>query len=145
MEIKDDHCLYQHNLKSGIKIQVMKLPKLDTHSHTKNKSEKGDKNKNDLAISKKTKSEGISKSKNLAQSCINLNKEGNKNDKKNKMKRIDTVVKNEIKEEKEEEENKKTEDKKEGDNQQKLYDYEKNVFLPYGNDGCADPFGTERL
>ena len=43
MEIKDDHCLYQHNLKSGIKIQVMKLPKLDTHSHTKNKSEKGDK------------------------------------------------------------------------------------------------------
>ena len=45
MEIKDEHCLYQHNLKSGIKIQVMKLPKLDTHSHTKNKSEKGDKKK----------------------------------------------------------------------------------------------------
>ena len=73
------------------------------------------KNKNDLVISKKTKSEGIPKGKNLAKSCINLNKERNKNDKKNNMKIIDTVVKNEIKEEKEEEENKKTEDKKEGD------------------------------
>ena len=38
MEIKDDHFLYQHNLKTGIKIQVMKLPRLD--HHTKNKSEK---------------------------------------------------------------------------------------------------------
>ena len=30
-------------------------------------------------------------------------------------------------------------------NPQKLYDYEKSVFLPYGNDGRADPFGTECL
>ena len=28
-------------------------------------------------------------------------------------------------------------------NPQKLYDYEKSVFLPYDNDGCADPFCTE--
>ena len=30
-------------------------------------------------------------------------------------------------------------------NQQKLYDYEENGFLPYGNDGRADPFSTEYL
>ena len=30
-------------------------------------------------------------------------------------------------------------------NQQKLYDYEENDFLPYGNDECADPIGTKCL
>ena len=30
MEIKDDHFLYQHHLKNGYKIQVMKLPKIDS-------------------------------------------------------------------------------------------------------------------
>ncbi len=30
-------------------------------------------------------------------------------------------------------------------NSQKLYDNEKDAFLPYGNDGCADPFGTVYL
>ena len=32
MEIKDDHFLYQHHLKNGYKIQVMKLPKIDSTS-----------------------------------------------------------------------------------------------------------------
>ena len=41
MEIKDEHFLYQHHLKSGYKIQVMKLPKIDMNT----KSEKSEKRK----------------------------------------------------------------------------------------------------
>ena len=48
MEITDDHSLYQHNLKNGFKIQVMKLPKIDStpsvNTNNKNKK-KGNKKK----------------------------------------------------------------------------------------------------
>ena len=48
MEITDDHSLYQHNLKNGYKIQVMKLPKIDStpsvNTNNKNKI-KGNKKK----------------------------------------------------------------------------------------------------
>ena len=42
MEIKDDHFLYQHHLKNGYKIQVMKLPKIDSTpiQNTNNNNEK---------------------------------------------------------------------------------------------------------
>ena len=49
MEIKDDHFLYQHHLKNGYKIQVMKLPKIDsTPSQNAN-------NNNDKKAKKKVK------------------------------------------------------------------------------------------
>ena len=42
MEITDDHFLYQHHLKNGFKIQVMKLPKIDSTpiQNTNNNNEK---------------------------------------------------------------------------------------------------------
>ena len=49
MEITDDHYLYQHNLKNGFKIQVMKLPKIDStpstsiHNNGNKKEKKGKK------------------------------------------------------------------------------------------------------
>ena len=52
VEIKDEHYLYQHNLKSGYKIQVMKLPiigqnaKSEKSSKKKDKDKEKDKNKN---------------------------------------------------------------------------------------------------
>ena len=45
MEIKDEHFLYQHHLKSGFTIQVMKLERLDKITNTKPKSKKSDKKK----------------------------------------------------------------------------------------------------
>ena len=49
MEIKDDHFLYQHHLKNGYKIQVMKLPKIgSTPSQNAN-------NNNDKKAKKKVK------------------------------------------------------------------------------------------
>jgi hypothetical protein len=46
MEIKDDHFLYQHHLKNGYKIQVMKLPKIDsTSSQNVNNNDKKAKKK----------------------------------------------------------------------------------------------------
>ena len=61
MEIKDDHFLYQHHLKSGYKIQVMKLPKIDStpsqnaNSNSEKKSKKKVKKKKKK--SKKNKEE----------------------------------------------------------------------------------------
>ena len=45
MEIKDDHFLYQHHLKNGFKIQVMKLPKIDSSpiNNTNQENKKGKK------------------------------------------------------------------------------------------------------
>jgi hypothetical protein len=48
MEIKDDHFLYQHHLKNGYKIQVMKLPKIDSTSSQ-------NVNNNDKKVKKKVK------------------------------------------------------------------------------------------
>jgi hypothetical protein len=46
MEIKDDHFLYQHHLKNGYKIQVMKLPKINsTSSQNVNNNDKKAKKK----------------------------------------------------------------------------------------------------
>ena len=39
-EIKDDHFLYQHNIKSDYKIQVMKLPKIENKDNEINKYNK---------------------------------------------------------------------------------------------------------
>ena len=39
-EIKDDHFLYQHNIKSDYKIQVMKLPKIENNDNEINKYNK---------------------------------------------------------------------------------------------------------
>ncbi len=49
MEIKDEHFLYQHHLKNGYKIQVMKLPKIDSTP-----SQNAD-NNNDKKAKKKVK------------------------------------------------------------------------------------------
>ena len=45
MEIKDDHYLYQHHLKNGFKIQVMKLPKFDQNTKSEKSTKKKDKDK----------------------------------------------------------------------------------------------------
>ena len=58
MEIKDDHCLYQHNLKNGFKIQVMKLPKIDsTPTANKNENKKVKKGKKKAKKKKKKEEE----------------------------------------------------------------------------------------
>ena len=53
MEIKDDHYLYQHHLKNGYKIQVMKLPKINDDSANSNKGEKEAKKKTKKKTTKK--------------------------------------------------------------------------------------------
>ena len=56
MEITDDHFLYQHHLKNGFKIQVMKLPKKDaTPSPTGNASNSNNDNKKPKKKGKKKK------------------------------------------------------------------------------------------
>ena len=59
MEITDDHYLYQHNLKNGFKIQVMKLPKIDSTpaSNTNNNENKKAKKKTKKKGKKKKKKE----------------------------------------------------------------------------------------
>lgn len=66
MEIKDDHFLYQHHLKNGYKIQVMKLPKIDsTPSQKDNNDKKGKKKvKKKKKKSKKNKDEEKDEAKN---------------------------------------------------------------------------------
>ena len=66
MEIKDDHFLYQHHLKNGYKIQVMKLPKIDSApSHKDNNDKKGKKKvKKKKKKSKKNKDEEKDEAKN---------------------------------------------------------------------------------
>ena len=59
MEIKDEHFLYQHQLKNGYKIQVMKLPKFDANQ----KSEKSEKKKEKDKDKKKTKEKKKKKKK----------------------------------------------------------------------------------
>jgi len=44
MEIQDNHYLYQHHLKNGYKIQVMKLPKITDGNTNSNKKDKESKN-----------------------------------------------------------------------------------------------------
>ena len=57
MEITDDHFLYQHNLKSGFKIQVMKLPKIDSTSSGNTNNDKKNKKKGKKKSKKKKKKE----------------------------------------------------------------------------------------
>ena len=58
MEITDDHYLYQHNLKNGFKIQVMKLPKIDlTPTANKNENKKVKKGKKKPKKKKKKEEE----------------------------------------------------------------------------------------
>ena len=54
MEITDDHFLYQHNLKNGFKIQVMKLQKIDSNSSANENTNKDGK-KSKKKAKKKTK------------------------------------------------------------------------------------------
>ena len=70
MEITDDHFLYQHNLKNGYKIQVMKLPKIDStpNLNTNNNGEKKSKKKGKKKVKKKKKKEdGENHSENSAE------------------------------------------------------------------------------
>ena len=46
-EIKDDHFLYQHNIKSDYKIQVMKLPKIENNNNQININKKNSENEED--------------------------------------------------------------------------------------------------
>ena len=57
MEITDDHFLYQHNLKNGFKIQVMKLPKIDSTSCGNTNNDKKNKKKGKKKSKKKKKKE----------------------------------------------------------------------------------------
>ncbi len=57
MEITDDHFLYQHNLKNGFKIQVMKLPKIDSTSSGNTNNDKKNKKKGKKKSKKKKKKE----------------------------------------------------------------------------------------
>ena len=78
MEIKDDHFLYQHHLKNGFKIQVMKLPKLnDTpHNVTNNDNKKKTKKKTKKKKKKKTTKEDDNKNSDVS---ANLSEEDNDN------------------------------------------------------------------
>ena len=76
MEIKDDHFLYQHHLKNGYKIQVMKLPKIDStpNQNTNNNNEKKVKKKG------KKKKKKIKKNKEEEKDEVkNSDKENNSN------------------------------------------------------------------
>ena len=70
MEITDDHYLYQHNLKNGFKIQVMKLPKIDSNSsanaNTNNEGKKSKKKAKKKTKKKKNKEEEENVSENNA-------------------------------------------------------------------------------
>ena len=57
MEITDDHFLYQHNLKNGFKIQVMKLPKIDSDNNGNTKNSNKNKKKGKKKGKKKKKKE----------------------------------------------------------------------------------------
>jgi hypothetical protein len=67
MEITDDHSLYQHNLKNGFKIQVMKLPKIDSTPPPTSNNNDNKKNK------KKVKKKGKKKKKNKDEEEENKN------------------------------------------------------------------------
>ena len=54
-EIVDDHFLYQHHLKNGYKIQVMKLPKIDLSSNKTEKKKDKEKDKDKDKDKKKAK------------------------------------------------------------------------------------------
>ena len=55
MEIKDEHFLYQHHLKNGYKIQVMKLPKIEIESKNEKSEKKKEKKKSKKKKKKKNK------------------------------------------------------------------------------------------
>ncbi len=77
MEITDDHSLYQHNLKNGFKIQVMKLPKIDTTPKEKenNNDKKNSKKKGKKKIKKKKKTKEDDENKISENSGINSSEE----------------------------------------------------------------------
>ena len=75
MEIKDEHFLYQHKLKNGYKIQIMKVPRFDMST----KSEKTEKKKEKEKKKKKEK-----KSKKKKKNKENENDEGNQHHHKKK-------------------------------------------------------------
>ena len=62
MEIKDDNFLYQHHLKNGYKIQVMKLPKIEIE--TKNEKSENKKHKKKSKKKKKKKNKESEKEEN---------------------------------------------------------------------------------
>jgi hypothetical protein len=67
MEIKDEHFLYQHHLKNGFKIQIMKLPVIDSNSsasNTKNDNNKTKKKPKKKKKKKKTKDDDNKNSEN---------------------------------------------------------------------------------
>ena len=64
MEITDDHSLYQHNLKNGFKIQVMKLPKIDAAPTANNNDKKSNKKKGKKKTKKKKKTKEDDENKN---------------------------------------------------------------------------------
>ena len=69
MEITDDHYLYQHNLKNGFKIQVMKLPRIDstpTANTNNNENKKAKKKVKKKGKKKKKKEDGENNSENSA-------------------------------------------------------------------------------
>ena len=70
MEIKDDHFLYQHHLKNGFKIQIMKLPVIDSStsatSNTKNDNNTTKKKQKKKKKKKKTKDDDNKNSENSA-------------------------------------------------------------------------------
>jgi hypothetical protein len=69
MEIKDEHFLYQHHLKNGFKIQIMKLPVIDSNSstgNTKNDNNKTKKKPKKKKKKKKTKDDDNKNSENSA-------------------------------------------------------------------------------
>ena len=69
MEIKDEHFLYQHHLKNGFKIQIMKLPVIDSNSstsNTKNDNNKIKKKPKKKKKKKKTKDDDNKNSENSA-------------------------------------------------------------------------------
>ena len=68
MEITDDHFLYQHHLKNGFKIQVMKLPKIDSTpiNNTNQENKKGKKKGKKKKKKKKAKEEENKNSENSA-------------------------------------------------------------------------------
>ena len=64
MEIKDEHYLYQHPLKNGYKIQVMKLPKFGVNPKNDKSEKKKDKDKEKDKDKDKKKSKKKKKKKN---------------------------------------------------------------------------------
>ena len=54
-EIKDEHFLYEHHLKKGYKIQVMKMPKIDSGKNEKSEKKKDKEKDKDKKKEKKKK------------------------------------------------------------------------------------------